>query len=371
MSRPNISDGYFDKSGNAYRLDGKKLVWIAVSGTGGVTDEEFVSASGSLQTQINAVAVGDDPANIQAYRVGKQGSDSNDGLHPDRPFLTFGAAISAINGQSPAADNKFVVVCLDAGLYTEDLTIPDYTHLFAPGATLSGTVGLQEDSTVELKRLVDGSSGIAVLKFAGTGTATFKAEEIETYGSMVAVACAGSSSVLMADVDQIRVESGAAIGDVTQNDGHIHLRVGDIYISGNGIGIARYAAGTTVGHVDHILEIGAGVGIGFRAIAGEIAVSANVVSVTNAWNITSPGVLNLIVNTVDGGRLGNGTINLISSQEIVVLSGTYSESLVPPRLTDAEKSVIAGQPSGSTIFNTTSGTMNVYDGASWRTLAYA
>lgn len=50
---------------------------------------------------------------------------------------------------------------------------------------------------------------------------------------------------------------------------------------------------------------------------------------------------------------------------------TTNDALYPPRLTDGQKAAIVSPAEGATIFNTTSGTVNVHDGTSWRTLAYA
>ena len=61
----------------------------------------------------------------------------------------------------------------------------------------------------------------------------------------------------------------------------------------------------------------------------------------------------------------------------VVGSGIFTESLTLSgvvnlaRFTDAEKDAVSSPQGGAAIFNTSSGTINVYDGSSWRELSYA
>jgi len=66
------------------------------------------------------------PASVQEYYVGKHGNDANTGLSYDEAFVTFGAAVVAATAAAPGAANKFVLTCMDAGIYTEAVTLVDY-----------------------------------------------------------------------------------------------------------------------------------------------------------------------------------------------------------------------------------------------------
>lgn len=76
---------------------------------------------------------------VQLYYVGKHGNDSNDGRSLTTAFLTIIAAVNAINAMGDAADdNRYLIYVVDGGDYTESthITIPAYTRLYAPGATI-------------------------------------------------------------------------------------------------------------------------------------------------------------------------------------------------------------------------------------------
>jgi hypothetical protein len=59
----------------------------------------------------------------QVYYVGKHGNDGYPGTNWERPFLTFSAAITAATAQTPSVTNQFSIVCEDAGVYDEEITL--------------------------------------------------------------------------------------------------------------------------------------------------------------------------------------------------------------------------------------------------------
>jgi hypothetical protein len=145
----------------------------------------MVSATEPTEDEIT-VTVGD-IAQEKIYYVGKHGNNDNTGRNIGEAFLTIAAAGSAVNLQNPGEGNKFAIVILDAGAYEESNTVPTYTHLYAPNATLIGNYHLSSNSRMVTKILIgnhtvsDGSefvasqsttySGVSLLKSGGTGYA--------------------------------------------------------------------------------------------------------------------------------------------------------------------------------------------------------
>jgi len=80
---------------------------------------------------------------LQVYYVGKGGNDSNNGKSVNKAFLTIGAAITAVLAQIPSTSNRFEIQVVDAGIYTENISLPDFTILNAPASTIVGTVAVQ------------------------------------------------------------------------------------------------------------------------------------------------------------------------------------------------------------------------------------
>lgn len=92
---------------------------------------DFERYTGSVWAAIGPSTV----AETGVFYVGKHGNDTNDGKSIANAVLTFGEAITLVTA---APD---VIVCLDAGIYAEDITVPEGIRLFAPSATLLGVDG--------------------------------------------------------------------------------------------------------------------------------------------------------------------------------------------------------------------------------------
>lgn len=138
---------------------------INVTGTGGVT----TTATGDTLTIDGS---GISPAFLdqqQIYYVSKAGNDSNDGLNQEVPFLTIGAAVTAATAQTPSSSNLFTIYVLDGGIYSENVSLPDFVSLFAPGATVVGRITLNDECYVQLRESSQPVSGDNFLKNSGSG----------------------------------------------------------------------------------------------------------------------------------------------------------------------------------------------------------
>lgn len=301
----------------------------------------IIPGSGTIDLSSSPVNVPQD----QIYYVGKHGNDANSGLNVEQAKLTFGSAITAATALTPTAINRFVVECFDDGIYTEDLTCVSFVDINAQNAKLVGAIAAVDDVNVRFRAQDVVDATIGVLKSAGTGSFFVDIDEVSCAGSGVWIL--NLSGIIQAKWKKCTIVDGFAIGDITSAQAHVHILGGDIYITGTGIGIARDNNGSTVGHVDHIIDQGTGVGTGFllengtfditvsqtSALAEAIHVdggvanlSINEVSSTTAYNVTG-GTLNLIFNSMTGARTTTGgTVNTSTVHDYGVAGQVFTSN---------------------------------------------
>ena len=248
------------------------------------------------------------PASVQEYYVGKHGNDGNTGLSYDQAFLTFGAAVSAATAALPSAINRFVITCMDAGIYAEAVTLVQYVSLYAPAATFQGQLTVADD-TVSIFDIIEVSAGYGVLKPTGqTSISRVEGQVVRATGGATGALNQAVGGVFIYEVRSTYVENGNGIGDTGVANGHTHLMLEDLYITGSGAGIVRTGAGTTVGYVAHILEIGGGVGagLGILVAGGEIQLKILNLNANTAYNVGASGTLRLDANSLTGAAAGTG-----------------------------------------------------------------
>lgn len=242
------------------------------------------------------------PASVQRFWVGKHGIDTNTGLSYDQAFLTFGAAVAAATALTPTVNNQFVITCMDAGIYAEAITLVPWVNLFAPGIILQGQLTVADDTFSTLGR-IEVSSGYGVLKPAGqTGTSRVEAQTLVATGTASGAANLATGGVAIFEIRSLFVQNGNGIGDTTSNNGHTHVMIEDVYLTGPAAGIVRAGAGTTVGYVAHILETGAGIGAGAAIIAtgGEVSLKAITISANTSYNVGAAATVRLDCNQIAG-----------------------------------------------------------------------
>ncbi len=160
-----------------------------------------------------------------AIFVGKNGDDSYDGTIIGSPKLTFGAAIIA-------AQTGDVIVCLDAGVYAEDINLKAGVDIAAPYATLQGSMAFAERERVMFKRIEAGPGQIAVVKPSGAvnGRCYAYVSQIVATGNAGGAACLDAGSIINLFADSITVGSGVAIGGLSGDHGEVVVRVGNIFL---------------------------------------------------------------------------------------------------------------------------------------------
>lgn len=277
----------------------------------------------------------------QIYYVGKHGNDSNDGLTIGEAFLTFGAAISEATAQSPSTSNRFVIKCLDNGIYTENIVLVSDVDIHAPSATIQGQIELKISTNVKIRRLEINdtmgatlNAGVLINAPAGPGAsqkpARFEADTVFASGTAIGALNGAPNSVLIYEVKSTFAENGIAISDGTgaAANGHVHVQCEDIYITGTGIAIAKDGAGTLVGYAAHILELLGGVGNGTGIAmsnslgAGDVDLQVGILNMTTAYNLAAGCDLRLIANSLTGATVGAGTAYVTTAGYI---SGTPAD----------------------------------------------
>ncbi len=309
--------------------DLRKVNWSLLPGGAGVSDGDkgdiVVSGSGAVWTF-------DWTALTSVVYVAKTGSDANAGTLPHKPKLTIAAAITAAVA---LAATKAAVVVLDAGQYTENLTLSANIFLHAPNATLIGTLSMDVGTRAILDRHYPASSGTPALTdfVTNSGEASFYHANI----------CDGRGLSSYINVDNFRNSSSGRVGfvscrqmfvtqggngfrdDAVSGFGHIHFHAEDIYLAGdNAVGILTNNANTyIIGYVDHILEIGSPtttIGIRVANSSAKVALTAGEIVADEVYNITN-GELYLTCPLLTGTRTGTPVVE-ISNRSIHSFANT-------------------------------------------------
>lgn len=294
------NNGVFDLprqvSGNIESAASGRLEIFAAEGTGKLAS---VDASGTV-TEYGLGTI--DQANV--YYVGKHGNDANDGKTPAEAVLTFGQAITLVNAQSPSSSNAFAIVCFDAGVYAENITVPQWCVVNACGAWINGNHVLSDNSGMNINGNTV-ASGVSFSKNSGTTIATLNVNVANAVGAGTAVfQCAagelavevrtastvtgavfkntGASSEMQVRADRIVVSGAGKIVEQTST--------GEIYLSGNKL----YAASGTVFDVDN----------------GMVHASVREVNGSTAYDVAASGELNLLAAELSGTETATGTVNV-------------------------------------------------------------
>lgn len=236
---------------------------------------------------------------VQIYHVGKNGNDSNDGLHPNKAFLTFGAAITAAQSQTPSASNRFAIRCSDAGVYTENLTLVSWVDVEAETAVLVGTVALVDDSRVDFRRIKVATGLTGVTKSSGTGNSAVRVGQLVCAGTADGILNSGTDSELFVEASVITVVDGDAISNLSGGSGHIHAKSADIYISGDGRGLV-VNGGKIYGQFGEIEDKGTGTTKGIEVQSGSCRAVVRNLEADTAYQVDSGASLYAFINKIDG-----------------------------------------------------------------------
>jgi hypothetical protein len=258
-----------------------------------------------------------------------------DGTSIGRSISSFTNAlenIESINGGVPSYTNPIVLVCLDAGIYEEDLVVPDFVSIYAPTARLKlGGAGSRQlsmgTSRVTFHRIFrdDGSNTMITMTPSSIGS-LIQADHIINGGSGIAI-IGGSDVCSVIDVKVLELTGDGAIGisDFGSSNKHIHVHLSSLRMySDNSIGIQVLNNSDIHGYIDDIhsnnqVVTGA---TAFDVQNGTVRMGVNRVDVNNFYSVVSPGVLNLFGNEFNGATSGNGTVNTITPDKFSNVDNT-------------------------------------------------
>lgn len=257
--------------------------------------------------------------------VSKKGNDSNDGTI-GRPKLTIQAAITEAAGKIDGSNPQAAVIVLDAGRYTETISLQDNVHLFAEKATIVGRINIRNHCKVSIYAHYASENSQPMLYKDGTAHAYYRA--VISDGRGIAGNLTGtsniynitSSSILFAEVELMFVATnGIGVREHSSTTGHIHFDIKDLYLAGNGArGI--YAQGTAsniIGKLDHILETGTPNNTTAIQISNPgcvVKITANEIIADTAYNIAA-GALYLVCPKIAGAAIGTAEFIPVSKKE--------------------------------------------------------
>lgn len=198
------------------------------------------------------------PPALNVLYVGKHGNDSNAGTTKERPLATIDRSMVLATALGPADNNHVRVEILDTGEYAESFAQPDYVHIIGETATVYGEIGLGAQAKLSLYRLRAYADDLTLLtKAAGAGT----------------------SYVVITELDGTGPASGAAAGSGTRNNvrcafnnagqGVLFLQTPKTFVGISGEGVATSEVG--FGHLHWEVEDAYGK-------TGALIVAANVVN---------------------------------------------------------------------------------------------
>lgn len=240
--------GLFEQNSDPTFAPDKGFVYTKdVSGTTGLF---YMDDAGTL-SRLDGYGGGTAVTQQNVLYVGKHGNDGNDGTSVERAFLTFGAALAA-------ASSGDTVTCLDNGLYTEPMIVPDGVDIFAPSATFtaSGTAAgftLQGNHKIKigyLNVLKSGSYGGKGIKSIVAGTSFIDVVKVTLGSNCYGFICQHNSSVMYVKCEEIRndVPYDAVAFRCGQNPtiaGTMYIDVDSILSSGDDSFYAIWADGAS------------------------------------------------------------------------------------------------------------------------------
>lgn len=284
----------------------QQIIGIGSSANDGTGDDPR-TAGGKINSNFTEVYAGLIPDSAISVYVSKQGNDSNDGLTPAKAKLTIASAITAASALLATADQAVVKV-MDAGTYTEDLTIPDNIYINGLQTTIVGNHTLADNSTLIAHTLMRGSGASELVDKTGSPDThgyvwCFRADSRGTAGTLTgnsAFRNSSSGSILHVHCPILYVGAstiGLTDGGTGTDFGHIHFEGDDIYLTGNGATGCRTGSGGSklLVNVHHIVELGTPSnteGLSLNHADSEVWFNGVQIVADSAWDISSGSLYN-------------------------------------------------------------------------------
>ena len=250
---------------------------------------------------------------VNAYYVGKHGNDGNSGKSWLDAFLTFGAAITAATGETPATDKRFSIVCQDGGTYTENIACVAWVSIHAPAARLVGKLTTSDDMVAEFSTYYNAADN-AVVKTAGSAGSTVIAHGgIEAAGAHHAVVNSTASFLLVTSPGLASDTGDAVLNDTAA--GTTILDVGLLFKAGVGAALHASFAGSKI--LGTARSIVAPSGDALHLDAGNIDMVIAAINALGAYDVAVGAQLDLIVGDMSGTETNLGTANVIRASQAI------------------------------------------------------
>lgn len=274
-------------------------------------------------------------------------NDVYDGKSINKALNSFQNAIDnvvTIHGTTPTEANPVAIICIDGGIYEENIICEDHVDIWAPQAILKlgGTGSKQliiktnKVSFHEINR--DTGSNYMILSSATTDNAFLSCNTIRDAGTGAAVSN-GSIKPFYVYVDNLEILGGGIGISDDNSDGHIHVEIHSLYLgSNNATGIYKTHGGMIHGRIGGItygmLSVTGTTGI----VASNGTVSLNIIDIKahTAFNISGSGHMDLYANEVIGTEIVTGTASVVTPDRIqaaIDLIASKEDGLGNPSIT--------------------------------------
>jgi len=260
--------------------------------------------------------------------VAKNGTNTSDGIFPWLPKLTIQAAVTAAEALIAAGASAAQVNVLDTGTYVEDLVQSTGILLWAPGATLVGTLSLNVGSYTRLYKHYPGAATSVMVDLSSDSgdRSVYQAVEVDGRGTTGALAgstlfrnrTSGRIFVATADV-AIVPQNGVGVvdGAVAAGFGHIHCHFADLYLAGDSaVGVlANNATSNIIGYIDHILEIGTPantVGVSITNATAVVKLTVSELIADTAYTVAGSTSFYMQCPRIEGTRVGTANLAIVT-----------------------------------------------------------
>ena len=313
----------------------------------------------------------------QIFYVAKGGSDSNDGENIENPKLTIGSALTAAAAKTPSAVNRFAIVSLDDGVYTESITCIDYCDIYFPNAKLVGNIIAASSCSIKFREqeCIAGSNGI---QFTGTGYLNIDIDTITAITALTWVYINDSGAFTSRTNIKFKLLNlpASSVGVHSVSSGSIHIEGDQIFMTGESNTCIHHvdSADGITGHigfilgdssqssvflindggepsltVDHIHDVDTALVIN----DGEAYLSTNYIYATYPYAIANSGELYLmcdrIASAFEGTVTAGGVVNLIEAGKGITTTDTSFSLDSPFNSTDSPALSFKGDNAGAEV----------------------
>jgi len=307
-------------------LDDKQPVMSSLTAGAGVqidkSDDEII-----ISTVDGAGGLNQD----QLIYVAKAGSDANAGLNINTPKLTIQAAITDAIALIPAVDNQITIEVTDTGTYVESPTLPEWVHLDASNAALTGRLTVEDNTITSFRRLQNTNTSQPVARKAnGLGFAKLAVELLIVAGS--------AQEGLLVDAGVMHIDAGvlsidAGTGIKAKNGSRVSFVVSEIQLLNGGLGIGTRASGGGAnffsGNILYAKDDGSGVFVEAKVSGDTMNIQAGSIIVDTLYDMGAGATLNVFATEAVGDINKNATATINAT-----LAGNLTNRIIVNQASD-------------------------------------